>query len=345
MLTQFRCLLLTVILNTAAVAQVGTEVPASTGAASGDYYQMESVHGYPAYLMLVELEAESNPDSEVEFHSRGQMAILKTQQYRQESLSIDPEFVIDNRLLGLPLDPENASLRLALPAFSRVEKRNRMFAGSRCFDLLGRDGEPLGSAVESDTKRRRRSQDVLETMVVDLFEWPIRMPGSGGEHEEYDEIDAIFGGKDYECVKAISAGGLLETHWMLTSRKYPFVAVVTFKNDLVVRNTMYWVKMAAGEKNYDLKKAQLLGDVQTKWVAKGDGKVPSEVAYFSKPGVGRGAENGPTLSINAKIAVSLPGEKQYEDAKALADQVFSKLPEREIAGAEQAKADDSAKAK
>ncbi len=279
-------------------------------------FALEAEFSLPEYHMIVDVVAESSPESALVFTSKSSMEVFQTKTIRFESFACEPKILSDARDGAI----NGKGGVLDYGPFARQERWERLIVDGMTFDLL-----------DDDYKKVKSSEPVhqfflnLSTFCVKPFDWPLLGPGGfDGRAKEQELFKYIFG-RDRVCVAAEKNGSeLLDSYWTLDSPKVTAVRRVIFKEDLPVCSEIYLLRKESAPRGYDLKSAIKIIRTDTAWQEFGDTFVPKTMTA-QIIGVGR---NRSEQLVKVKLQFFREGDRIFEKRKQdLEERGVLKLPD------------------
>ena len=278
-------------------------------------FALEAEFALPEYHMVVDIDAESSPESTLLFTSKSSMEVFQTKTIQFESFASEPKILSDAR--DGAINAKGGVLDYG--PFARRERWERLIVDGKTFDLLDDDFKKVKGSEPAHPVSLNAS-----TFCVNPFDWPLLGPGGFDGRKKEQELFKYTFGRDRVCVAAEKNGPeLLDSHWTLVSSKVTAIQRVTFKEDLPVCSEIYLLRKESDPKGYDLKSAMKIIRTDTAWQEFGDTFVPKTVVLKI---IGVGGNRSGQL-IKAKMQFFRDGDRIFEKRKQdLAERGVLKLP-------------------
>lgn len=315
------CLMGVVVLNSMALSFFEKdEIVEAKGHAID--FALNAEFEFPEYRMVADITAEASPESEYLFRSKATMEILKSKEFRVESLMNVPKLIADDRIVK-----SNGGIIYAGP-FTRFDKFEWLCLDNEWYDLQGKVID-FGS---EDVKRQpldlsepiKGFPGLMEMANIQPFDWPLcTASGFDRSLKDRDMYKYLFG-KDRLCVFASSAQGLLETHWVRPSNRVAGVDKITFERDLIVSRQLYVYSKPIDIKNIDLTAGWLHTDSHTIWEKKGSWSYPKKVVMTMRQDFGK--PNAVQLVVD--IGLFCPGDREFDSREKKVQQQIDEARKR-----------------
>jgi hypothetical protein len=230
-----------------------------------EQYCLDTEFGLSEYLMEVEVRAESSPNSERVFESKGLMRRLKIKDYTWESCKWTPTIVADHRANKVT-DGSLAEKHW----WEAVKTSNQIY--------YVRD--PNGNRCEPVAKDSLKEFDRMSAMCVLLSDWPIHGPEFWRTETAEPRTAQIIFGNNRRCFAANKLDhNKNDSYWSTKDKLVKAIHRVTFSdNDLVCHEILYFPNGIDIESGVpDVSPGKLLVRTETDWIHCGDSRVPRSV--------------------------------------------------------------------
>jgi hypothetical protein len=213
------------------------------------------------YLMVVDLNVTTSPESDLLFSSVGQMSLFCEGKDSLSFLSWRPTIADDAR--------QGKNQTAARPFASYETVFEASIQGKKYLVVEGDQLVPL----------EEKNLAVPFHCVVRPYDWPLHTLESFsriGSRDTRGLGKVCFGNKI--CFSATETNQMLESFWGVPTEASAYFRVRS-KDDLIVRSELVLMEKKAKPESIDVrdKRHKVLNDIQTKWTKLGDADVPEEV--------------------------------------------------------------------
>ncbi|MEQ1830897.1 MAG: hypothetical protein ABL921_33430, partial [Pirellula sp.] len=172
------------------------------------------------YFMEVDVRAESDPDAELVFDSKGYMHRLKLKNGVLEGCKWTPKIIADDRA-----NKANMTSLAEIHWWEKIVHNGREYF---TIDEFGRACKP--SIIE---ERMVGTRD--RAICIGLFDWPIHGPDFWGRSSAEVNASKLVFGKDRKCFAAKALPeNRIESYWCNTQKSVRVAHRVCFKDDDLV---------------------------------------------------------------------------------------------------------------
>lgn len=212
------------------------------------------------YLMITDILVATPPDAEFLFESRGSMAFFRRENTTLSYVDWQPKVMDDLRI---------GKARAEMIPFASLDSLQELVVDGRSFIAKNDQLQFLDPSVPQNYYSG-------DAAVVLPFDWPLHSFATFSRSGAHELGKTTFEKKI--CFLAIEGNGELVSYWALPEKGMGY-AKVCFKEDLIIRKEVIWMKSMTKTTDIDVnsKEHRRSDIVKTKWTRFDDQDVPEEV--------------------------------------------------------------------